>query len=204
MKGDLVINMNEKKFGRTLIHIFVGIIIILLIIYYENTRWLLFYLLIISILLSFLSYFVRIPVVNWLLDEFEIERHRKTFPGKSFIFMIAGSLLVIKLFSQDIALASIAILTFADPISHLASKIGKIKYKKPFNENKTIFSTILGIIAGIIASLFFVDLRYAIIASILAMLSEALIIKIWEDYIDDNYLIPLVAGTAIFLAQKIM
>ena len=193
----------EKKLGRNLMHILVGIIILLLVAYYENTRWLLFYLLIISVILSFSSYFIRIPVLNWLLDNFELERHRKTFPGKSFIFFIAGSLLVIKLFPQNIALASIAILTFADPVSHFASRMGKIRYKKPFNENKTLESTILGIIVAITVSGFFLPLKYAIPASILAMLSEALIIKIWEDYVDDNYLIPLVAGTSIFLLQKL-
>jgi len=195
--------MKEKKPGRNLIHIAVGITIMLLILNYSQTRWLLFYLLIISILFSFLSYFYKIPILNWLLDNFELERHRKTFPGKSFIFFIAGSLLVIKLFPQNIALASIAILTFADPVSHLASKIGKTKYPKPFNTNKTIFSTFLGIIAAIIVASFFMPLKYAIPASILALFSEALIIKIWEDYVDDNYLIPLVAGTSIFLLQKL-
>lgn len=194
----------EKKLERNMIHIIAGIIILLLAAYYDNTRWLLFYLLIISVILSFLSYFCRIPLVNWLLDNFELDRHRKTFPGKSFIFMIAGSLLVIKLFPQNIALASIAILTFADPVSHIASKFGKIKYKKPFNENKTLEGTIISIIVAFTASSFFISWKYALPAAVLAMLSEALIIKIWEDYIDDNYLIPLVAGTVMFLAQKLI
>ena len=194
----------NKKLGRTVIHLIVGLAIIFLLIYYTNTRWLLFYLLIISIIFSFLSYFYKVPVLNFLLDNFELERHRKTFPGKSFIFFIAGSLLVIKLFPQNIALASIAILTFADPVSHFASKIGKMKYPHPFNTNKTILSTILGIIVAFIVALFFVKWQYALVASILAMLSEALVIKIWEDYIDDNYLVPLVAGTSIFLLQKII
>lgn len=193
----------KAKLGRTGIHIFAGIIILLLVVYYPETHWLLFYLLIISVILSFLSYFYKIPGINWLLDNFELEKHRKTFPGKSFIFFIAGSLLVIKLFPQNIALASIAILTFADPVSHFASKLGKIRYKKPFNENKTILSTILAIITAFIAASFFVPFKYAILAAIISMLSEALIIKIWEDYVDDNYLIPLAAGTAMFLAQKV-
>jgi len=194
----------DKKLGRIFIHILVGIIILLLLAHYPNTRWLLFYLLIISVIFSFFSYFYKIPGLNWLLDNFELERHRKVFPGKSFIFFIAGSLLVIKLFPQNIALASIATLTFGDPVSHFASKIGKIKYKKPFNENKTLESTIIAIIAAFLVSSFFIDWKYALIASIITMFSEALIIKIWEDYIDDNYLVPLVAGTVMFLAQKII
>lgn len=192
----------DKKLGRTFIHIFTGVIILLLVSYYQDTRWILFYLLIISVILAFFSYFYKIPIINWLLENFELERHKKTFPGKSFIFFIAGSLLVIKLFPQNIALASIAILTFADPVSHFSSKIGKLKYKKPFNTEKTIFSTILAIITAFIAALFFVSWIYALLAAILSMLAEALVIKIWEDYVDDNYLIPLVAGTSIFLIQR--
>lgn len=194
----------KAKLGRTIIHILAGIIILLLVAYYPETRWFLFYLLIISVILSFLSYFYKIPGINWLLDNFELEKHRKTFPGKSFIFMIAGSLLVLRLFPQNIALASIAILTFADPVSHFASKLGKIKYKKPFNENKTLESTIIAIIVAFLAASFFINWKYALIASVITMLSEALIIKIWEDYVDDNYLIPLVAGTVMFLAQKVI
>lgn len=193
----------EKKLGRNLIHLLVGIIVLLLITYYDSTKWLLFYLLIVSIILSFSSYFVRIPVLNWLLDNFELERHRKTFPGKSFIFFIAGSLLVITLFPKNIALASIAMLTFADPASHLASKFGKIKYKKPFNENKTLESTIIAIIVAFIAASFFVPWKYALPAAVLAMTAEASVIKIWEDYVDDDYLIPLVAGTVIYLSMRL-
>jgi len=193
----------NKKLGRTIIHIILGIMILILVAYYPETRWLLFYLLIFSVILSFLSYFWKIPVVNFFLENFELERHRKTFPGKSFIFFLAGSLLVIKLFPQNIAMASIAILTFADPVSHFSSTIGKIRYKKPFNTEKTLFSTIFSIIVAFIAALFFVDWQYALLASIFSMLAEALTIKIWEDYVDDNYLIPLVAGTTIFIAQKL-
>jgi|WetSurMetagenome_2_1015567.scaffolds.fasta_scaffold263422_2 dolichol kinase len=195
---------DNKRIGRSLIHIVTGVMILLFIINYSNTRWLLFYLLIASIIFSFLSYFYNVPVLNFILDKFELERHRKTFPGKSFIFFIAGSLLVIKLFPQNIALAGIAILTFADPVSHFASSFGKIKYPKPFNTNKTIVSTLLGITAGFIAGSIFIGWSYALIASILAMIAEAMVIKIWEDYVDDNYLIPLVAGTSIFLLQKII
>lgn len=193
----------NKKIGRTILHIILGIIILLSIQYYSNTRWILFYLLIISSILSFLSYFYRIPIVSLFLDRFELEKHRKTFPGKSFIFFLAGSLLAIKLFPQNIALASIAILTFADPVSHFASKIGKIRYKKPFNENKTLESTLISIFVAFLASSFFINWKYALIASIIAMFSEALVIKIWEDYIDDNYLVPLIAGTVALLAQKL-
>jgi len=193
----------KAKLGRTILHVVIGIIVLILLQYYTGTRWLLFYSLIISVVLSFLSYFWKIPVVSFFLDNFELEKHKKTFPGKSFIFFLAGSLLVIKLFPQDIAMASIAILTFADPVSHFSSRFGKIKYKKPFNGKKTLESTILSILAAILVSSFFIPLKFAIPAGIASMFAEALVIKIWEDYVDDNYLVPLVAGTTIFLLQKV-
>lgn len=198
--------MEEQKLRirRAFLHTLFGIAILLLIAYYPDTRWLLFYLLIAGIILSFLSTIMKIPVVNFFLENFELERHKKVFPGKSFLFFLAGSLLVIKLFSQDIALASIAILTFADPVSYFASNLNKAKYsKKPLNLIKNHYGTLLAILVAFVAAAFFIPIKYAILAAIFSMLAEAFIIRVWEDSIDDNFLIPLVAGTVIYLAMKV-
>ena len=106
---------SEKKLRRTIIHIFSGIIIMLLIIFYEQAILLLFFIFIVGIILSVISFSVRIPVICYFLDSCELERNKK-FPGKSALFMLAGSLIVAKFLPPNIALASIAILTFADPV----------------------------------------------------------------------------------------
>lgn len=188
------------RIRRAILHILTGTIILFLTIYYKDTRWLLFYALILGIILSFLSFIVKIPLIGFFLENFELKRHRKEFPGKSLLFFVAGSLLVIKLFPQNIALASIAILTFADPASYFFSRIGK-KYRNPVNKNKTLASFLISIIIAFIAANFFIEAKYAILSSIFSMLAESFNIKIWEDHIDDNFLIPLVAGTIIYIAK---
>ena len=168
----------KLRMRRAFLHILVGVIILFLAAYYSETRWLLFYVLLISIFLSFLSFFVKIPIVNFFLENFELERHKKVFPGKSFLFFLAGSLLVIKLFPHNVALASIAILTFADPISYFAS-IGDKRYnKKPFNSMKNIYGTLISIIIAVVVASFFVPIKYEVLAGIFSMLAEAFVIKI--------------------------
>lgn len=186
--------VKENKIGRTLLHIIFGLMVMILVSYYNQTLLLLFYLLILGIILSLLSLYIKIPILSYFLDNFELEKHRKALPGKSFLFFIAGNLIVIRFFPQNIALASIAILTFADPVSHFASKIGK-KYKSKFlNQEKSLLGTLAAILVAILASSFFIPLKLSIPASILAMSAETLILKIHNEYIDDDFVIPLIAS----------
>jgi len=192
---------SEKKLRRTIIHIFSGIIIMLLIIFYEQAILLLFFIFIVGIILSVISFSVRIPVICYFLDSCELERNQK-FPGKSALFMLAGSLLVAKFLPPNIALASIAILTFADPVSHYASNFSKTKYKSRFlNKEKNIIGTILAMITAFISSSIFISWEYALPASIIAILAETIILKLGDEYIDDNLLVPLVAGLTAYLVS---
>lgn len=196
--------LTKNKLRRSVLHFLIGAAIIFLALYYENAIWLIFFIFILGILLSILSFYVRIPVICFILDTCELKRDAKKFPGKAFLFFLAGSLLVIKFFPQNIALASIAILTFADPVSHFASKISKKRYKgKLLNINKNIYGTILGMIVAFLAAIFFIPVKYAIPAAITSMLAESLFIQIKEDNIDDNLIIPLVAAITITIFSKI-
>ena len=131
-----------------------------------------------------------------------LEGQNTRLPGEGFVFFLVGSLLAIKLFSQDIALASILILSFGDGISHLIGEgIGKRKIL--FNKSKNIEGLVFGVIAGTLTALFFVSFLEAFVASLAAMLVEAVEIKIRENHIDDNLFVPLVAGTAILLLRII-
>lgn len=185
-----------NKARRALIHILSGIFIISLTLSYSNSNLLLLGLLILGVILSLLSTTFRIPVVCWLLNNCELKRAQK-FPGKSSLFFLAGSLLVLVLFEKNISLASISILTFADPVAHYASKL----------TSKTRRRSILGVIAAIIVaslvSLPFIKWEYALSAAIVSMLAEATVIRIWEDTVDDNFLIPLVAGITVYISMAI-
>ncbi|MBU4086297.1 MAG: hypothetical protein KKB21_01830, partial [Nanoarchaeota archaeon] len=94
------------------------------------------------------------------------------------------------------------ILTFSDPVSHfIGSNFGRIKL---VNERKNVEGTIAGIIIGTLLASFFVHFWLAFIASLAAMLFELLGIKLAESEIDDNLLIPLVAGTTMFLILRFL
>ncbi|MBI2047336.1 hypothetical protein HYT26_04220 [Candidatus Pacearchaeota archaeon] len=192
--------MKKQELVRQIMHILFGLLIVILFSADLINAWILFYILIASIILSFLSIKLDVPVISWFLKNFE--RQNTRLPGEGFVFFLAGSLLAIKLFSQDIALASILILSFGDGISHLIGEgIGKRKIL--FNKSKNIEGLVFGVIAGTIAALFFVSFLEAFVASLAAMLVEAVEIKIRENHIDDNLFVPLMAGTAILLLRII-
>ena len=196
--------MKKQEIIRQLMHILFGLLVVILIHFSIINAWILFYFLVVSIILSFLSIKFNIPLVSWFLKNFERPKAKLAtkLPGEGFIFFLVGSLLAIKLFSQDIALASILILSFGDGMSHLIGE-GMGKNKMAFNKSKNIEGLIFGVIAGTIAALFFVSFLEAFIASLAAMLVEAVEIKIRDNHIDDNLFVPLVAGTAILLLRII-
>ena len=190
----------KSKVIRKIIHVLIGIIIILFVVFgILNTR-LLFYFLLLSIILSLLSIKVKIPAIYKLVLIYKKEKEMP--PGRGFIFFIFGSLLALKLFQRDIALASMAILTFSDSASYLfGAFLGKFKILK---NNKNIEGTIFGILIGTLAALFFVNFIEAFLACSIAMLAEYLEFRIANNTIDDNLIIPLVAGTTIYLLRLII
>jgi dolichol kinase len=188
----------DLELKRKIAHILFGILGIVLLIYHLITPLQIFLVLIIGLLISFLSMNFKIPIIHYFLEVFEREPDKKQLPGRGIIFAVVGSLLVLELFSENIAFASITILTFADPISHL---IGKIfgKTKSLLNRRKNIEGNIAGALISSLLAMFFVPFYLAFSASLIAMISELLIIKIQDVQLDDNLIIPLVAGTTMFL-----
>lgn len=185
---------------RIFMHVSLGFIIIILSMFmYEEVKWYLFYTLLVGLLVSLISLRYHIPGIYYMLKKFEKPQYIHRFPGKSALFFVAGCLLVLKLFPKDIALAAIAITTFADPISFLVGSFGSIKHKKPFNKYKNIEGTIAGIIVSFIAASFFVPMINAAIVSVIAMLSEAFVFRLGDDIIDDNFFVPAIAGTVLYI-----
>jgi len=198
--------MKEKintsfELRREAFHIFLGTIIMLLVfLFKENAVWLLFFALIIGMTLSLLSLKFKLPLVHFMLLHFERPRYLRKFPGKGMLFFVAGCLLVLKLFSHNlnIVLASIVILTLGDSISHLVG----LKVEKKIAK-RNIGGTIAGMLAAFIGASFFVKPLFAFIAAFIAMLSENISLRVGLEEVDDNVIVPLVAGTMIFLLLKI-
>ena len=158
----------------------------------------LFFLMILFIVLSLLSKKFKIPIVNLLLKHFERKRDLKKFPFKGMIFFLGGCLLTVKIFEKDIALASIIILSLGDSMSFLVGNfLGKIKFK--FNKLKNVEGILAGALFAFLGSLFFVSVTESFFASLIAMIVEGAGVKIGVSDIDDNFIVPLVAGTVIYL-----
>ena len=115
----MINKINHLELKRKILHILVGITALLLLIYKIITPLTIFIILAIGIFVSLLSLKIRIPLISWFLDNFERNKDKNKLPGRGIIFAATGSLLALQLFETNIALASIIILTFADPISHL-------------------------------------------------------------------------------------
>jgi len=196
-------NINHLELKRKILHILVGTGAIFLLIYNILTPQIIFIFLITGLFLSLLSLKFRIPLISSFLDNFERKKDKNRLPGRGIIFAVAGSLLVLQLFERNIALASIIILTFADSISYLVGKsLGKTK--SFIDKRKKIEGHIAGFIVSAIFAMFFVRPILAIAGSLVAMLFESIIIKVQKIELDDNLIIPLAAGTAMFLITRFL
>jgi dolichol kinase len=186
--------MNERELGRGIVHILFGIAFVILIIFDLLKVWHLAVLVSVALILAFLSREIRVPLVSFFLHNFE--RRDARLPGKNFIFFLAGILLAFALFPKDVCLASIAILTFADPVSHfIGENFGRISI---FGKN--IEGHLAGFIAGSLFAIMFVKPLLAFIGCFFGVLAELITIKIQEVKIDDDLVIPVVAGLAMVLA----
>ncbi len=192
-----MIRIDMFEFKREVVHMLVGISFIMFLLFVPSAQFVLFGILIIGCFVSFLSTMYRVPVVHDFLCTFERECNMKRFPGKGIIFFFIGSLLVLQLFSKNIAIASILILTFADPISHfVGANFGRTTL---INKKKYIEGTIVGSLVGFFFASFFVNPWIAFAGAFVAMFLEYVEIAMAEQTLDDNLLIPLVAGSVMKL-----
>jgi dolichol kinase len=188
---------NFLEIRRGIFHALFGIGIILLILFFQYARIVLFAACFIGVILMVLARNKFIPGISHGLCLFERECNREC-PGKGAIFFLVSSLIVSSFFQQNIALASIAILSFGDPVSGLIGRhFGKIK----IFSIKNVEGTLLGILAGTIFASLFVSAVIAFCGAFAAMAVEFYGIKIWGKTADDNLTIPIIS--AIIMAAII-
>jgi len=188
---------------RQLMHILVGLVTVALIYYDILSPFSLLLLIITGIMLSFLCKRVQIPIISTFLDHVEREEQRRKFPGKGTIFFFIGVLLSLQLFERDIACASIMILTLGDSISHMfGAQFGKIKNIFNGKSQKLLEGTLAGTLAGFFGALFFVPIPEAFLGSLGAMIAEVIKIDFNDTTLDDNLVVPLIAGTVMVLVGK--
>ena len=180
---------------RQIFHLFMGVLIVLLLMLKIINAKIIFIVLIAGGILSLLSMRFKIPILNWFLEKFD--RKDNKIPGRGAIFFVVGVLLVIKLFPENIAYASIMVLTFGDAFSHLLGSFGKIK--NIFNGNKALEGIIFGVLFGFLGAVLFVSALEAFFGSLIAMFVESVEFKLSDNIVDDNIIVPLVSGTVMYL-----
>ena len=186
---------------RKICHIVFGILILLGFSYLEWALFIriMFVLFLLIILLTLINIKYKLSVLKFLTKDNE-----EKFPFKGLLFFIVGSVLVMYIFNKDIALASIAILTFGDSVSSMASIFGKKYNLNPFRRYKSLFGTFVSMVVAFIFALIFIDPLSAIVGSFFGLFSECIAIKLGESDADDNLIVPLVAATAMYLLAKIV
>jgi len=178
---------------RQFFHASFGIAAVTLL-YFEILGLLFFLILfLIGIIVSIVYNRRKIKVIKWFLDKFDREG---VYPGQGALTFLLAIVLSLLLFEKNVALASLMILSLGDSFSHLG-KFGKIKH--PFNNKKFIEGVVLGILVGWLGAFFFVSSLVAFFGSSVAMLFESFEINILSRRIDDNIIIPLVAGVVMSL-----
>tara|TARA_Y100000310_G_scaffold213611_1_gene214559 strand:+ start:4450 stop:5040 length:591 start_codon:yes stop_codon:yes gene_type:complete len=187
--------MDLFELRRQIFHILVGIAIILGVLFIPYAKIIGLIVLIFGGLMSFMTGKFHIPIISNSLNLFERQCNVRV-PGRGVLFFFVGSLLVLQLFSLDIALASIMILTFADPISHfIGQHFGKTIL---LNKRKYLEGSFWGVLIGGGFASFFIHPLLAFSGAFIAMFLESVELAMAGETIDDNLLIPLVAGTVMY------
>ncbi len=180
----------------------VGLVTILLIHLDVFRAFTVFLLLIVGILVSFLCKRVRLPIFSYFLDIFEREDQRYEFPGRGVIFFFVGVLLCLQLFPKNIAMAALMVLTLGDSVSHIiGAKYGEIQNVFNRKSRKLLEGTFFGALAGFLGAWVFVAFPEALLGAIIAMIAEVVQIDFNKREVDDNVVVPLVAGTVMLLVS---
>jgi phytol kinase len=192
----------KKEIARQILHLLIGLVTVLLIHFNVLSSLAILLLIVAGVIASILSKRIWLPFFTYFLNKLERKNVRKSFPGKGLVFFFIGVLLAKQLFAKDIALAAIMILALGDSVSHLfGRKFGKLKNIFNGKSKKLFEGTIAGTVAGFFGAIFFVSIPEAFVASFIAMVAEVVEIDFNNNTLDDNLVIPLIAGTVIFLMR---
>ncbi len=184
-------------------HIVIGLLLVLFSYLEILSEFALFLLIVTGFLASFISKRTELPFFSWMLDNFERKEQRQNFPGKGMLFLFIGSLLALGLFEKNIAFAAIMVLVLGDSVSHLfGAKFGKLKNIFNGDGKKLWEGTLAGAIAGFLGAVLFVPVPEAFLGSLGAMIAEVVKIDLNDTTLDDNLVVPLVAGTVILLVGR--
>ena len=156
--------------------------------------------LVVGLIASLVAQYKKIPLLSRVLGIFDRPRDQD-FPGRGAFYFCLGVFLTFALWQQEhinIAYAAILILAVGDSLNHLfASKVYRLSL--PWNRRRNVVGIVAGIGMGTLAAQFFVPFFPALIASTVAIAAETVPWRLGRFFLDDNILVPLVAGGMLWL-----
>lgn len=188
----------ELEVRRQLAHLLAGLLIALFVFYNFFNTISFAVILAFGVGVSAFLRYVKIPFIHQIQCLFDRQCDMKKIPGKGLVFMFAGSFLAYLMYPKNIAVAAILILGIGDSLTHIIGRyFGGIK--SPFDKTKNIEGTVVAFFITALGVIKFVSFYQALAGTIIAMAIEMVPIKIWKIRIDDNLIIPLLAGAMMNL-----
>ncbi|MFC1801369.1 diacylglycerol/polyprenol kinase family protein [Nanoarchaeota archaeon] len=195
--------MNKLEIKRQLWHLLGGLGLVALIYFDLVNFW---YLLIgffgVAVLFIVYQKFWKIPVLRFFIENLERKNNLEKYPGMGSLLFLLSAVIVVGLFPKEIAMAGLVILAFGDSIPVLFGGYGRIQYFH--NKKKTWEGILMGIVLSALAARLFVAWYEAWIAAAVVMLIEGFDLKIFGWKLDDNLMIPILAGLIIYLLRIII
>lgn len=148
------------------------------------------------ILLSILYRYQQVSLLRWFVVRLERPRLRRFFPGKGAVMMMIGYFLAAFLFPKDIATVAMIAVAIGDSVSHIVGRYwGSVLH--PLSSRKFIEGHIAGAFCSFLVAASIVSWQEALASCTIAMIVEGIDIQINSKVLDDNVIVPLVAGGVI-------
>ncbi|MBU0979978.1 MAG: SEC59/DGK1/VTE5 family protein [Nanoarchaeota archaeon] len=193
--------LSDLEIRRNLFHLVTGVILSLMLFKQVFPPWLWTVCFAIAMVLSVLARYEELPLLSWMLRQYEREKDIKRFPGRGAVLMLGMATALSWAFPDSISAAAMMILAIGDSVSPLIGQYGSMKH--PLNHLKHIEGTFAGIAAATVSCLWFVPWWHALIAATVAMTVETLEIELNKHILDDNITIPLIAGIILWILTYI-
>lgn len=183
---------------RNMFHLILGLFLVYMLYFSLINVYHIAAVTIIGFALSFTHRKRRISILEWFLVRFERNKD-KDFPGKGAFFFLVGTILALALFPEDIALASIVMLSVGDSLSPIiGTRFGRLRH--PLSREKVLDASAVGFFVAFAVATMFVSPLEAFLAAFVSMIVESI------DYlkgrrIEDNMTIPLAAGLTITILR---
>lgn len=191
----------KLELSRKTFHIFGGVLIAILALLLPEP-WhvpVLFAVSVIAILLSYATKKkMKIPVVRWLVKTMERPKDLEEFPLKGSITVFIGMMLTAIFFDAKITAAAAIVLGIGDGLSTMFGILFGVS-EIFYNQKKDWEGIFIGIIGAFFGLAFLYPPAIAAIGATIPMLVESMDIRIGNYRLDDNLLIPPLAGFIIWL-----